>query len=170
MSERVKDILCGVLIALGVWAAGILLTGKIMFIDEIEFHLHGRLVALFPWIFGSVCVAVAAVSAKKDLPCFFRTALIAMFLPVAALLIYLALDGILEATGLGATPVDAVRILFALPAIPAASVFGEYDSVADGIVTYSVFLLPMAAGLIAALAVYRRITRQKTDLSLTDRR
>ncbi|MBR5426911.1 MAG: hypothetical protein IK118_01075 [Clostridia bacterium] len=160
--NRTKEILSGVLVAFGIWVAGILLTGKIMFIDEIEFHLHGRLVALFPWIFGAVCVAVAAVSAKKDLPCFFRTALTAMFLPAAALLIYLALDGILEATGLGATPVDAVRILFALPAIPAASVFGEYDSVADGIIAYSVFLLPMAAGLIAALAVYRRYRRKNS--------
>ncbi len=152
--NRARQILLGLSVALGVWTAGILLTGKIMFIDEIEFHLCGKLVALFPWIFGAVCVAAAAVSAKKGLPDFFRTALIAMLLPIAALLIYLALDGILETTGLGATPVDAVLIPFALLAIPAASVFGEYDSVVDGIIAYSVFLLPMLAGLAAAIVIY----------------
>lgn len=152
--SRGKQILSGLLIGLGVWTAGILLTGKIMFIDTIEFHLCGRLVVLFPWIFGAVCVAVAVVSAKKGLPDYFRTALTAMLLPIAAILIYLALDEILESTGLGATPVDAVRLPFALLGVPAASVFGEYDSVADGIIAYSVFLLPMLAGLVATIVIY----------------
>ncbi len=152
--SRGKQILSGLLIGIGVWTAGILLTGKIMFIDTIEFHLCGRLVVLFPWIFGAVCVAAAIVSGKKGLPDFFRTAQIVLFLPIAALLICLALDEILESTGLGATPVDAVRLPFALLGVPAASVFGEYDSVADGIVAYSVFLLPMLAGLAAAIVIY----------------
>ncbi|MBR5426912.1 MAG: hypothetical protein IK118_01080 [Clostridia bacterium] len=166
-SERAKDILCGVLIALGVWTAGILLSGWIAFIEDFEFYWSGNLVMLFPWLFGAVCVAAAVLSAKKDMPILFRTAMTALLLPAAAFLANAALEWIFQRTGLGATPVDAVRIPFALLGIPAASVWNRYDFISDfGVldlrfITWSAFALPMLAGLVAAAVIYRRNRTEK---------
>ncbi len=158
--NRARQILSGLSIGIGVWTAGILLSGWIAFIEDFEFYWSGNLVMLFPWLFGAVCVAAAVLSAKKDMPILFRTAMTALLLPAAAFLTNAALEWIFQRTGLGATPVDAVRILFALPAIPAASVWNRYEFISDfGVldlrfITWSVFALPMLAGLIAAIVIY----------------
>lgn len=160
--SRGKQILSGLLIGLGVWTAGVLFSGLLPFIIDIRLFRTGPLPFLFPPLVCAVCVAAALIAARRSAPHLLRTVLIAVYLPVAAYFINIHLDYAFCVNGLSSTPADHIRIPFVLLGIPAApAIAGFIDPLTDCFfdidlsgIAYAAFLLPMLAGLAAAIVIY----------------
>lgn len=60
-------IMCyGILIALGVWLSGFLLSGTFAYVELFELYYTGKLVLAFPFVFAVVSVIVAIFSKKLN--------------------------------------------------------------------------------------------------------
>ena len=152
-----RFILFGLLITLGVYTAAILLSGRIVGGDIFTFFNTGPQILLFPVLLGAACVASALLSAKYNAPELFHTVLIALCVPVAALLTEMGVFAFLP---------DTVFLVLFMPlmylCMPASSVYQAVSDLSDSM-TYAwpIFTLTAVAGVAASIVIYRRKNHTK---------
>ncbi len=167
-SERAKDILCGVPIALGTWGAGVLLAGKLsflMFLGEFPLYETGPLVCLFPFLFAAVCVGVT-LGAKRTSPVFVKTALIALALPLIVHLVGTVVTLVSVSVGMAfnldaTTPYKILTYPLILLGAPCTSVFVEFAELGQIAPVRAAFTAGMCAGPLTAAVIYRRNRTEK---------
>ena len=166
---KFKEILLGILPAIGLWICGHLLAGRLSFVEDLELYPTGPLVFIFPFVFAAVCVLVMKFSMKNDKIIYFKSFSISFFTP---LLCFFAV------TFLSLITPDSNQILYAVAEIlttvlifltvaPTSIIFqmfslipAETDAV-KWIIISAVTFIPVIAGLIYSFKLYKKQT-QKT--------
>lgn len=162
------QIICGLLLSFGVWLSGILLSGRILFVEEMELYQAGPLVLLFLPVYVFACVFASKYALKNQSKAFYASAIAGLVFPAVTAVACILLDPLYGDTVLFQI-VSAIIFGFSIFSIPINSVFVQLISLGSEPYTEKVLVVlgaaVMLSGLIASVVIYKREQkrRQITD-------
>ena len=167
--SKFLDILFGTLTAVGVYVAGILMSGRLVFAVEIELYETGYAVLAFPFLFAIICILVGMYSVRKNRTVYFKASMISLVLPAIGSILIACLAllmNCLDNLGLPSDIFGYLEIVFCIFFVPLSSIFSKiYYALNEHAILSILFMaVPMLAGYIFAIVKYK-IDRSKQNKS-----
>lgn len=147
---KAKQIILGILTAIGLWVSGHLLSGRLLFVEEIEFYPTGPLVFIFPFVFAAACTLIARYAVKKSKYTYFTASVISFFYPFAGLFMASFFD-LVSRVPLLSTIAEVLYLISVFPAIAPLSIVAQMLEVLHNLPDAAIWVI-MLANLIPVLA------------------
>lgn len=155
--KKSTQIFLGVLSGIGVWILGLLMSGRLAFVEDMELYPTGKLILAFPIVFAVICVIIAKYSARTGKSVYYISSMVSLLFPLLSVLISTTLGEISDR----GIPVisDAAEFLimfFMLPYVPMFSISYQVIDVIDGSMFAMMVCIAVAlAGVPASIKVYK---------------
>lgn len=162
-TKKAKEFILGIFTAIGLWIFGHLLSGRLMFVEELELYPTGPLVFLFPFAFAAACILIAKYSVKNNKQTYFKTSLISFFNPFICILLALLTQMLAENTRpmtLFRIVAEILNIIFVLPIISLISIISQMFNAMDNLSETAALiiilanLIPIIAGAIISIRIF----------------
>lgn len=159
--KKSTQIFSGILSGIGIWLIGFLMSGRLVYVENMVFYDAGALIVAFPFIFALVCILIVKYSVKTGNKIFYISSMISLLFPVMSILIC-TLVTFLAGAEIPLLSVIAEFLVFPciLPAIPAFSIFYQLANLVsreiNGIFfpVAIAFVLPAILGLGFSIRIY----------------
>ena len=159
--SKFLDILFGILTAIVVYVAGFLMSGRLLFAEDMELYETGYAVLAFPFLFAIICVLIELFSTSKNRPVYFKTSMVCFVLPVIFIVMVWCLEALcnhLGYSGLLCEIFGYLEIIFSIFYAPLISIFAQiYDVLNEHTIISILFMaVPMLLCYIFAIVKFKK--------------
>lgn len=159
--NKFAEAVLGILTGITLWVIGQLISGRLAFVEYMELYETWILVFLFPPLFFGTCIWLAKYSAKNRTNAYFISAMIMFFVPVIAYVLAILLS-LFENVFFVIDIIVAILSMLVTPALSIVYKMFEcidelgMSELASSIMILLVNLVPMTAGLVCSINIYKK--------------
>ncbi len=168
---KFKEILLGIMTAIGLWICGHLLAGRLSFVEDLELYPTGPLIFAFPFVIAAVSVLVMKYSIKNDRIFYFKSFAVSFFTPLFCFFIIMLLSLITPDSNqiLYSVAEFLTTVLIFLTVAPTSIIYQMLSFIPSDteavkwLIISAVTLIPVIAGLIYSFKLYKNQTQKIPD-------
>lgn len=156
--KKSTQIFLGVLSGVGVWILGLLMSGRLAFVEDMELYPTGKLILAFPIVFAVLCVIIAKYSARTGKRVYYISSMVSLLFPLLSMLISTTLGEISD-RGIPVISYAAEFLImfFMLPYVPMFSISYQVIDAIDGSMFAMMVCIAVAlAGVIVSVIIYKK--------------
>ncbi len=155
-SKKSTQIFLGILSGIGIWLIGLLMSGRLAFVEDTELYPTGKLVLAFPFVFAVLCVIIAKHSVRTGKRVYYISSMVSILFPLLSTLISTTLGEISDRSLPVISDIAEFLIMFfMLPYVPMFSISYQVIDVTDGHMFVMMGCAAVAfAGVLISIKVY----------------
>lgn len=148
----------GILSGIGIWLLGLLMSGRLAFVEDMELYPTGKLILSFPIVFAVLCVIIAKYSARAGKRVYYISSIVSLLFPLLAMLISTMLGSVSEwEIPVISDVAEFLIMFFMLPYVPAFSIFSQIiDATNTNIFLMCGCVLIASVGVLASVLIYKK--------------